>query len=608
MKKLLFLLSALAWFISILSNCQNNQPNESKSEQPSFAQKIQIQYLNDVIELKALSENFLEQVEKKNNEAELQAVFLAVRKQYKKIEFLVEIYNPATAKAINGAPIDEVEPDDPNQRIIAPTGLQVIEEFLFPTYQASEKEALVIEIDVLLANLNRLKKVAAQTTMTDSHIFDAMRLQVFRMLTLGISGFDAPLAKSGISESEQSLRSLKNTISLYAPMIPSQNLRQQFEQKIDSALLFLQGKNFDEFDRLTFMIRYANPISSLLIDIQTDSQIPFFTERRAFKPQARHLFEKGSFDTLYFSPRRQYSKLNEKIDLGKALFFDPILSGDNQRSCSSCHQAEKGFTDGKTTSLAFEKGKIRRNSPTLLNAGLQNSLFYDSRVSYTEDQAVAVLNNPEEMHGSFDQAVEKISQKPHYKALFQQTFSENRITSDQVKEVIGHYIRSLVALNSPFDQYVRGEFELLSENAKRGFNLFMGKAKCGTCHFMPLFNGVVPPDFTKTESEILGVPAQKGKALIDNDLGKYYLHKKDLHRHAFKTTTVRNINLTAPYMHNGVYQTLEEVIDFYNQGGGLGLGVEIATQTLSDEKLNLSIQEQQDLIAFLKSLTDSNAK
>jgi cytochrome c peroxidase len=145
----------------------------------------------------------------------------------------------------------------------------------------------------------------------------------------------------------------------------------------------------------------------------------------------------------------------------------------------------------------------------------------------------------------------------------------------------------------------------LDETEKVGFNLFMGKAKCGTCHFFPLFNGTVPPDFQKTESEVLGVFDQPRSKTIDKDLGRgtYNPQIADWH-FAFKTPTIRNIEKTAPYMHNGAYPDLNSVIDFYDHGGALGLGVNLENQTLSDEQLKLSKAEKTALIAFLKTLTD----
>ncbi len=214
------------------------------------------------------------------------------------------------------------------------------------------------------------------------------------------------------------------------------------------------------------------------------------------------------------------------------------------------------------------------------------------------------------MHGDLQRAVNDLRTSPEYVELFRDAFPQVQhepVTERHLKVAIAAYIRSLTTMNSRFDGYMRGDETKLTLLEKQGFNLFAGKAKCATCHFIPLFNGTVPPDFDKTESEILGVPSTKDTthAQLDADLGKFALHRKNLHKFAFKTPTVRNVALTAPYMHNGVFSTLEEVVDFYDRGGGVGLGMEVPNQTLPAERLNLSKAEKKALVAFMQTLTDT---
>ena len=146
----------------------------------------------------------------------------------------------------------------------------------------------------------------------------------------------------------------------------------------------------------------------------------------------------------------------------------------------------------------------------------------------------------------------------------------------------------------------------ISPSERRGFNLFMGKAACATCHFPPLFGGTLPPAFQESEPEVIGVPrAKTRRTVVDGDPGVFGLDSLPLHRHAFKTPSVRNVALTAPYMHNGAFRTLREVVDFYDRGGGNGGGMLLPNQTLSAERLRLSAREKRDLVAFLRALTDS---
>jgi cytochrome c peroxidase len=288
--------------------------------------------------------------------------------------------------------------------------------------------------------------------------------------------------------------------------------------------------------------------------------------------------------------------------LGKLLFSDKALSEDNSRSCASCHYPEKAFTDAREKALGLDqKTMVKRNTPTLSNIAFQRAYFYDSRVSYLEDQAIDVIANITEMHGSMEKAISILKNKPNYVAQFKKAFPKKEIDAFGIKNALASYIRSLSDYDSKFDDYMRGE-ENFNEDEKAGFNLFAGKAKCATCHFIPLTNGTVPPNFDKSESEVLGVPDKNNK--LDVDLGKFEMTKSTIHRNSFKTPTIRNIALTAPYMHNGVFKTLDEVIDFYNKGGGFGLGFKLENQTLPEDKLNLTPLEKKQLIDFMRTLTD----
>ncbi|MBL0270088.1 MAG: c-type cytochrome, partial [Chitinophagaceae bacterium] len=253
--------------------------------------------------------------------------------------------------------------------------------------------------------------------------------------------------------------------------------------------------------------------------------------------------------------------------------------------------------------------QLRRNTPTVINAGFQTKQFFDSRADILENQLSEVVHNVEEMEGSMLETAKRINQLPFYDSLFKKAYpTERTISPFTIANSISCYIRSLVSLNAPFDQFMRGNKNSLSPSQQRGFNLFAGKAKCATCHFIPLFNGVVPPAWAETESEVLGVPATRDRKnpKLDDDPGKYLFTRSEAHRYAFKTPTLRNVALTAPYMHNGVYQTLEEVMEFYNKGGGKGLHIAPEYQTLPFDNLRLNRKEIKDIIAFMRALTDTS--
>jgi cytochrome c peroxidase len=182
---------------------------------------------------------------------------------------------------------------------------------------------------------------------------------------------------------------------------------------------------------------------------------------------------------------------------------------------------------------------------------------------------------------------------------------EGEIKPIYIMIALATYIRSLNPFTSRFDLYMRGNKDKMNAEEINGFNLFMGKAKCGTCHFMPLFNGTAPPFFNTTESEVLGVPSSPSSNIIDPDPGRYTHNKIDELKFSFKTPTLRNIAVTAPYMHNGAFKNLEEVMVFYNKGGGAGVSIQLENQTLSEEPLNLSKSEQKAIISFLNTLSDN---
>jgi cytochrome c peroxidase len=300
------------------------------------------------------------------------------------------------------------------------------------------------------------------------------------------------------------------------------------------------------------------------------------------------------------------------VALGRELFFDPVLSRGERRACASCHQPERGFTDGLPRSLPPAPGIVRRNAPTVVNAAFQGATFHDLRTTFLEDQVADVVGNADEMHRSLAEATAAVHARAEYWDAFRATFGDardDRERQTQLRQALAAHLRSLQALDSRFDRYVRGDRSALTAPERDGFNVFMGKGKCGTCHFAPLFNGGVPPLYAKTKSEVLGVPARPvtARAVVDPDLGRFLVTRLPIHRHAFKTPTLRNVALTAPYMHNGVYHTLEEVVDFYDRGGGAGIGIALPNQTLPADSLRLTEEEKRAPVAFMQALTDTTS-
>ncbi|WP_121364618.1 cytochrome-c peroxidase [Flavobacterium limicola] len=575
----------------LLVSCQNAIP---KHEMVNNIFKSDIlKVIDEVSKLENL-------IQLNTSTVQLQKQFLKAHSSYKQLETISEYYFPAVSKAINGPALAEFEEND--GKTLPPEGFQVIEEFIFPTYNPKSKAELLKEMGILSANLKRLDKVSQTNEFTDSHVFDAMRLEVFRIITLGITGFDSQIAQKSIPEAASVLESIEKYYKIYADNSTDESFQKVLKTIKKGKEYLKMNTDFNAFDRAFFIREIANPLSIGLHKTQVSLKIPFIKETRGLKTTAQTLFDKNAFDAEAFSAFPDYETTPEKIELGKLLFNDPVLSGDNSRSCASCHHSDKAFTDGLEKSISLDgRSLVKRNTPTLTHIAFQRTFFYDSRVNYLEDQAVAVITNENEMHGSFAKSVVALKKEVSYVAKFEKAFPKTEIDEFGIKNALASYIRSLSTYDSKFDGFMRGE-EKFDLDEIAGFNLYTGKAKCATCHFIPLTNGTVPPSFIKSESEVLGVPDKHKK--LDADLGKFELTKAEIHRNSFKTPTIRNVELTAPYMHNGVFKTLEEVIDFYNDGGGNGLGFNLQNQTLPEDKLNLTELEKKQLIAFMKTLTD----
>ena len=536
--------------------------------------------------------------------------FKEARTHFKAIEFYLSYHYPGTAKKLNGPALPWIEPYDPNATIVDPEGFQVIEELLY-TDAPLDTHALTVEVGILRANLKKIRQYNASTVYTDRHVIESVGLGIVRMLSLGLSGFDSPVANESLRESVIVLDGMETALTPYLNEVDVE-LAQTIRSQIDAAQDYLSDPShtFATFDRATFIREYSNPLSSSIFDLVNELDVEKAPVPKALNA-SRSVFEQDAFNVAFFAPPYVKETNPKQIELGRLLFFDPILSGNNQRSCASCHKPEQAFTDGLPKSVAFGfEGTTKRNAPTIINAGLQPTSSYDLKTLFLEDRVTAVIHSELELQATLPETIEKIKNSEEYLALFNEAFGQaedDKALARHLQIAISEYVRSLNGVNSEFDQYLRGEKDEIDEAAHRGFNLFMGKALCGTCHFMPLYNGVVPPEYGDHEAEIIGVPEKPDtlNATIDPDTGKYILYQYDLHRFSFKTPTVRNAALTAPYMHNGVYETLLQVVDFYNRGGGAGIGIDLEYQTLPPDHLNLTSSEMADLVAFMESLTDT---
>lgn len=306
--------------------------------------------------------------------------------------------------------------------------------------------------------------------------------------------------------------------------------------------------------------------------------------------------------------------LNPKeVELGKRLFFDSRLSGDATISCVSCHNPKKAWTDGLALSIGYPTSLYFRNTPSLLNTLHKKLLYWEGRLP-GDDLPTVVRDHLSEAH--FMQAdgrliEERLRQVPEYEASFKEIYSAEP-SYGKVLNAVATYVKSLVSEDVPLDRYLAGDANALSAGAKRGMNLFQGKARCIQCHSGSMLTDERFHNLgLKENPAVLEEPLRhitfrrffktlgvEGYHALRKDVGLYAVTKDTKDKGKFKTPSLREVAGTSPYMHHGALQTLEEVLGFYNRGGGDGLDKDPALK-----HLDLSKQEIQDIVEFLKSLS-----
>jgi cytochrome c peroxidase len=297
----------------------------------------------------------------------------------------------------------------------------------------------------------------------------------------------------------------------------------------------------------------------------------------------------------------------EKIELGRKLFFDRRLSGDGTMSCVTCHDPETGFSDGLAISLNYPTTKNWRNSPTLINIAYNESLFWDGRAKSLEEQALFPMMSAFEMNQNLDYLEEELKGVPEYVEAFRKIF-DGEITRERIAMALAAFQRTIISNNAPIDKYLDGDKKALISEQKRGYDIFTGKGKCAECHSganftdNKFYNLGVPenpelvndPRVAATVRFTAKVSGYREYRSLTEDPGRYLVTKDQKDWKAFKTSGLRELALTAPYMHNGVFGTIDEVIEFFNKGGGND-----KNKSPLLAPLNLTNEEKHALKAFL---------
>lgn len=274
----------------------------------------------------------------------------------------------------------------------------------------------------------------------------------------------------------------------------------------------------------------------------------------------------------------------EVLELGQTLFFDPRLSGNNEVSCATCHDPNMGYGDDRPTFKTFDGGNGARNSPTVINSGYYSVNFWDGRAASLEEQALGPIENPNEMNQSLNELIPELRAIDGYEALFTTAFTDG-ITEQNIAKALAAFQRQIVVKDTPYDRFLDGDMTALSQAELRGLRLFTGRAFCSTCH-----NG---PNLSDNQFYNIG--------LNTDDKGRFEITKDENDLGRIRTPGLYGITHTAPYMHNGSIESLEEVIEFYDRGGDGHPNTSFFIKQFM-QPLGLSKAEKDDLLAFLTSL------
>jgi len=611
MKRLFAFLLAITMLglFSFQSNMSEDKYHECYNNGINSFNDQQLILLNAISEANLSSDTGLYEIKKQIESSRL---------KLKAIDFWLRYLEPIAYKRINGPlPVEwETEVfekwEKPYKRMGA--GLTLTETY-FEEEEVDKNEVLRLIQSSLDATKTFLADSITHHLNTQDHFFFANRLYLLNLAAIYTTGFECPNTENVISELRHMLIEVKGIYQYFNQSFPNTPLTDNYLEFYNQTIEFVhtQSSDFKKFDHFTFIKDFVNPLYSInqeLINIYAVISRNF--NDYSLSNDCRSIFDK-SLSSMQntkgiFSLVENENTLNEIRRIGKLLFYDPILSGNNSRSCASCHKPKHFFTDTIIkTAPQFDKQQfLARNTPSLINAIYNHLLMMDGRHITLQAQAKDVITNPLELASEENELLEKILSCKDYKKAFKLfvklTPEESNVTMDHVVSAITLYFSDFSSYYAPFDNAMNHN-EALDDKSKKGFNIFMSKAQCATCHFVPFFNGVKPP-YVGSEFEVLGVPKDTNFTHLSPDKGRYDFHAVPEMFQAFRTGTIRNIQQTKPYMHNGIFNTLDEVIEFYDVGGGQGKNLDVANQTLSPDSLKLTPDDKEALISFMSALNE----
>ncbi len=541
------------------------------------------------------------------------------RGKLKAIDFWLRYFEPVAYRKLNGPlPVEwETEVfekfEPPYKRKGA--GLSLAEQYLEEDHPGQDSLAELIKISI--DSLQTFEADSITSRLDDfGHFFLANRLYLLNLAAIYTTGFECPDSARVIPELREMLHAVRQIYIGYNSSFPKTALTNEYLQLYDRLESFAdqQPGQFTSFDHFALIRDYINPLFRMNQGYIVSFGIGSVNYNDyALNNDCQSIFDKSLFISQnskgIFSLVDDPAVLAEIRSAGKLLFYDPILSGNNKRSCASCHKPTEYFTDtSRRTAFQFEQAQqLPRNTPSLINAVFNHLSMLDGKHISLQGQAREVIQSHFEMNSNEKALLKKVMSCDEYKKTFKKllayTPEEKTVSLSHIVSAITYYYADFSNFYSPFDDAMN-KGAALNDEARKGFNLFMSKAQCATCHFVPHFNGVKPP-YISSEFEVLGVPADTNFSRLSEDQGRYIINPAPETLHAFRTGSIRNSSHTKPYMHNGVFSTLEEVIDFYDAGGGIGKKLRVDNQTLSSDSLHLSPVEKRQLIAFMNSLDEN---
>jgi len=478
-------------------------PTAARAATISAQERVRAIYLRDLGTLEAAIARLTDAANAHRDQA-AQRAFRQARAAYKRIEYRVAYEMPEAEVEINGAPLPRVN-EYASDGVLPPAGLQVIEAVLFPEPAAAGDSVVASQIKLMRPTLARLRKQRTSGVDRDAWLFDALRQELARVSTLGLAGFDATITGDGILESAEALRGVREAAAGYEPDAnPTVRTRwAELDRRLGAAIAALEGNpDFDRFDRLGFLVRHAAPIGRALTDYQSALSVARIQRPHTWSGETSTIFDAGAIDPLYYAPS-DLSRDPRVVALGRRLFFSPALSAGGTRACATCDQPGRAFTDGRRLARTDPGPGRVRNTPTLLHASVQPFQFADQRSWSLEDQVAVVMANPREMNQPIGAAVARLRQDTAVAREFAAAFGETgprALIERRLQLSIAAFVRSLPGFASWFDRAVQGDTTALTASERGGFDLFMGKAACATCHFPPVFGGGASADAARVRA------------------------------------------------------------------------------------------------------------